>query len=362
MKNTNIVLTVFLVATLFGATLAAAAVGDIISSDADIANAASVAASITATDAIETEIEVENEIEFETSTKSTVSKGQGWIVTGGKGALLEILFVTKEGTTADGVEASVTAGWLRAGNLKLKLDSTSSTDASKTFTVTGGDGSVTGTLTLAKQEQVFQTGFGVWNGDLKLKVGDKPFDAKVTVAIEEKQSGKGASSGNNRGSGSSTSTSNTIGYLELGGLGYNLEGSSNKAQKLEFKVIGADGDSVGELKLESRDLKTYTGKIEIKTDSDESQIKGEVSATLNREGNTLYGPIRVELDGSAATDLASLEGVIKIALSENSASDDSKDKDRKVDSKSDSSESKSSEDVQSDRGFWKRFASFFGGN
>ena len=75
MKTTNIVLTVFLIATLFGATFAAAAVGDIFSADTAAVSVASVASSISASDAMKTEIEIENEIEFETSTKNTVSKG-----------------------------------------------------------------------------------------------------------------------------------------------------------------------------------------------------------------------------------------------------------------------------------------------
>jgi hypothetical protein len=235
MKNINIVLTVFLASILVVSAFAAALeVGDVIDTDGSVKSAASVASSITAADAIETEIEVENEIKFDSSAKQTVSKGQGWIVTGGKGALLEILFVSKEGKTAEGTEGSVSKGWLKAGNLKLKLDSTSNTDSSKTFSVSGGDGSVMGTLVLTRQEQVFQTGFGVWNGDLKLRVGDKPFDARVTVAIEEKQSGSKSPDNRGRGNGE---ISSSIGAMELGGVGYNLEGSSSRPQKLEFKLV-----------------------------------------------------------------------------------------------------------------------------
>jgi hypothetical protein len=119
------------------------------------------------------------------------------------------------------------------------------------------------------------------------------------------------------------------------------------------------------LKLTSGDLTTYTGEIEIESDSGDNEIKGDVVATLKREGNTLYGPIRVTLDGSAANDMASLEGVIKIALSEKASEDSFKGMDGKVESKPDSSDSKDkseSNSGSSDRGFWKKFFSFFGAN
>lgn len=371
MKTTNIVLTVFLVATLLGAAFAGALeVGDILGGSTTAVSAASVASSISASDATQTEIEIENEIKFDSSARQTFSKGQGWIVTGQKGALLEILFVSKEGKTTDGVEESISKGWLKAGNLKLRLESTANTATSKTFAVTGGDGSVIGTLTLGKTSESYQEGFSVWNGDLDLKVGADSFEAKVTVAIEEKQSEKGISG--NRGIGSSGKvTSTTNGILEMGGISYVLQGDSNKPQKLEFKVKGSDG-TVGDLILESKDSKNYVGKIRVEGNEPNIEIiKGKVTATLNREGNTLYGPIKIELDGSSATDLAFLEGTIKIALSEKSVNavasydkkkissddsdSDSDDSDDKIDK--DRSGSNSGSD---NRGFWKKFKEFFG--
>ncbi len=366
MKTTNIVLTVFLIATLFGATFAAAAVGDIFSADTAAVSVASVASSISASDAMKTEIEIENEIEFETSTKNTVSKGQGWIVIGQKGALLEILFVSKAGTTSDGTVDSISKGWMKAGDLKLKIDSTSSTETSKKFAVTAEDGLAMGTLTLTRAAEVYQTGFSVWNGNLDLKVGDSPFNAKVALALEEKQSsGKGTSGSSGSGS-SGKITSITNGILEIGGNSYTLVGESNKPQKLEFKVVGQQSDITGELMLESKDSKNYVGKIRVEgNDQDMDSIKGKVTATLSREGNTLYGPIRIELDGSAATDLAFLEGTIKIALTEKAAEDskvENKDKSIVNDaelSKEDSVKSKSDSE-SSNKGFWKKFKEFFG--
>ena len=362
MKTTNIVLTVFLIATLFGATFAAAAVGDIFSADTAAVSVASVASSISASDAMKTEIEIENEIEFETSTKNTVSKGQGWIVTGQKGALLEILFVSKAGTTSDGTVDSISKGWMKAGDLKLKIDSTSSTETSKKFAVTAEDGLAMGTLTLTRAAEVYQTGFSVWNGNLDIKVGDSPFNAKVALALEEKQSsGKGTSGSSGRVASTSSGT------LELGGNSYNLVGESNKPQKLEFKVVGQQSDITGELMLESKDSKNYVGKIRVEgNDPDMESIKGKVTATLSREGNTLYGPIKIELDGSAATDLAFLEGTVKIALNEKSkiSKDDSRNSDESDnfdDSKNSDDESKSEKLDSNDRGFWKKFKSFFGG-
>ena len=360
-KHFDIVFTVLLASILLVSAFAGALeVGDVFSTGTAVSGAASVAGSISVADALETEVEIENE--FETSTKNTVSKGQGWIVTGGKGALLEILFVSKEGTTSDGSVDSVSRGWLRAGNLKLKLESTVSTSTSKVFAVTAGDGSVRGILALTKTSQAYQEGFAVWNGDLKLilKNGES-FDSKVTLAIEEKQSsGKGVS---NRGSGNGGGVNSaTTGILELGGNSFTLVGESNKPQKLEFKLKSSSG-AVGELKLESGDLKTYTGKIEIEGGSDSEEIKGKVSATLNREGNTLYGPIRVELDGSSATDLAVLEGTIKIALSSEKAKiskDDSIDSDDSDDSEDSNDDSKNEKSISKDKGFWKKFKSFFG--
>ena len=363
MKTTNIVLTVFLIATLFGATFAAAAVGDIFSADTAAVSVASVASSISASDAMKTEIEIENEIEFETSTKNTVSKGQGWIVTGQKGALLEILFVSKAGTTSDGTVDSISKGWMKAGDLKLKIDSTSSTETSKKFAVTAEDGLAMGTLTLTRAAEVYQTGFSVWNGNLDIKVGDSPFNAKVALALEEKQSsGKGTSGSSGRVASTSSGT------LELGGNSYNLVGESNKPQKLEFKVVGQQSDITGELMLESKDSKNYVGKIRVEgNDPDMESIKGEVTATLSREGNVLYGPIRVELDGSAATDLAFLEGTIKIALTEKATEDSKvKNKDKSIASdaelsKEDSVKSKSDSE-SSNKGFWKKFKELFGSN
>ena len=362
MKNINVVLIVLLIASFLGVAFAGALeVGDVLGTGTAVSGAASVAGSISVADALETEVEIENE--FETSTKNTVSKGQGWIVIGQKGALLEILFVSREGTTSDGSVDSVSRGWLRAGNLKLKLESTVSTSTSKVFAVTAGDGSVRGILALTKTSQAYQEGFAVWNGDLKLilKNGES-FDAKVTLAIEEKQSsGKGAS---NRGSGNSGSiNSATTGILEIGGNSFTLVGESRNSQKLEFKLKSSSG-AVGELKLESGDLKTYTGKIEIEGGSDSEEIKGKVSATLNREGNTLYGPIRVELDGSSATDLAVLEGTIKMALSSSEKSkidkDDSINSDDSDDSEDSDDNSKNEKSISKDKGFWKKFKSFFG--
>ncbi|MEK6924743.1 MAG: hypothetical protein AABW71_00720 [Nanoarchaeota archaeon] len=354
MKNTNIVLTVFLIATLLVSAIAGAVeVGDIISADPNVISAASVAASISAVDAVETEIEVENEVEFKTTTKNTVSKGQGWIVTESKGALAEILFVSKEGTTADGTATSISKGWFRAGNINLKLESTANTETTKTFQVTGGDGSVKGTLTLTKG-QTYQTGFAVWNGDLDIMVGDKPFDAKVTLAIEEKNNRKDPNSGRG-GSGSSTAS----GTLVLGGESFTLEGKTSSAKKLEFRVIGSDG-AVGELNLESRDSVNYAGKIEIEGKAG-NEIKGKATAQLKREVNTLYGPIKIELDGSSAADLAFMDGTIKIALSEKVASDSPGEKDKDVNSDLRNDEdTRGSNSDSSDRGFWKRFFSFFG--
>ena len=118
--------------------------------------------------------------------------------------------------------------------------------------------------------------------------------------------------------------------------------------------------------LESKDSKNYVGKIRVEgNDQDMDSIKGKVTATLSREGNTLYGPIRIELDGSAATDLAFLEGTIKIALTEKAAEDSKvKNKDKSIVndaelSKEDSVKSKSDSE-SSNKGFWKKFKEFFG--
>ena len=360
MKTTNIVLTVFLASIMIVSAFAGAlSVGDVIDADATVAGAASVASTITAADAIATEVEVENEIKFDNSAVQTVSKGQGWIVTGQKGALLEILFVSKEGTTADGTFTSVSKGWLKAGNLKLKLDSTANTDASKTFSVTGGDGSVMGTLTLAKQEQIYQTGFGVWNGDLDITVGDKPFDAKINLAIEEKNNRKNSNSGNGRDGKVNPDSSGT---LVLGSLNFNLEGRTNNINKLEFRVIG-ENNVFGELKLESRDSTNYVGKIKVEELGDaDDRLSGKITATLKLDGDTLYGPIKFVSDDGSITD----SGTIKIALIGRTASDDSKDEDKSSDDDSDSIENEDrsgSNSGSSDGGFWKRFwGGIFGSN
>ena len=352
MKTTNIVLTILLVSTLLTATFASAiSTGDVLGNGVAVSDAVSATASISSTDATETEVEIENEIKSDSSSKNTVSKGQGWIVAGQKGSLLEILFVSREGINVDGDVASVSKGWLKAGDLKLKIDSTTSTTDSKTFSVTGKDGSVSGTLILTKTAQVYQTGFAVWNGNLDIKVGDTPFDAKITLAIEEKQARKGPNPNSGRGN------SGAVGTLLLGGVTYNLAGDSNKPQKLELKISSSSG-TVGELKLESRDSKTYTGKIKIEGESDASKIEGKISATLSRERNTLYGPIKIELDGSASTDMAYLEGTIKILLSEK-ASDDSRTINNDVLNDDDSDDSLNKKGVESDKGFWKKFRAFF---
>ena len=359
MKNTNIVLTVLLVATLLVSAIAGAVeISDIISTDPGVIGAASVATSISAVDATETEIEVESEIEFKTSTKNTVSKGQGWIVTESKGALAEILFVSKEGTTTDGAVTSISRGWLKAGNLKLKLESNSNTDVRKTFDVTGGDGSVKGTLTLTRG-QAYQTGFAVWNGDLDITVGDKPFDAKINLAIEEKNNRKNSNSGNGRDGKVNPDSSGT---LVLGSLNFNLEGRTNNINKLEFRVIG-ENNVFGELKLESRDSTNYVGKIKVEELGDaDDRLSGKITATLKLDGDTLYGPIKFVSDDGSITD----SGTIKIALIGRTASDDSKDEDKSSDDDSDSIENEDrsgSNSGSSDGGFWKRFwGGIFGSN
>lgn len=361
MKITNIALTVFLVATLLGAAFAGAVeIGDVISADTAVASAASVASSISAVDAVEVETEIEDEIAFESSTKSTVSKGHGWIVAGQKGALLDILFVTREGKSSDGDTKSISKGWLRTGNnLKLKLESTASTADGKTFAVTARDGSVRGTLKLTKS-QAYQTGFAIWNGDLDLKIKNESFSAKATAAIEEKQAKGSSNSGSGRSGGIS---SDATGTLVLGANTYTLAGEAKNLKKLEFKIKG-ENNVVGELKLESRNLGTYIGKIKIEEIGDEDdRLSGKVTATLRRDGNTLYGPIKIELDGSSATDLASLEGDIKIVLSQRAVDDDDDDSDSDDDDDSDDKKDKNrsgSNSGSDSRGFWKKFKGFFG--
>ncbi len=133
-------------------------------------------------------VQAETEIETEKVRylNRTVSTGSGWIIAGEKGALLQIHLVSGYSDNK-----TISKGWLKAGKLKLKIQSTENTATKKIFNVSGGDGSVSGTLIL-NRGSTYQTGFAVWSGDLTLRIGtNRSFDSKVNLAIEEKQIGKG---------------------------------------------------------------------------------------------------------------------------------------------------------------------------
>ncbi len=364
MKSVNIIASVLLVFILLLATVSFAiaesgsddSIDDVFTDDSDESSAITAQIDPSEISVSESEIELTGR-DF---TKKTITRGSGWIVTSGKGALLDIQLVS--GYSGDQIFSK---GWLKAGNLKFKLESTSQTDDSKKFQITARDGSVRGTLSLNKVKS-YQTGFASWQGKIDMTVGNESFNAEVEMALEEKVIGQGKIEDRIKPGYS--------GGMELGGVYYILNGRLNSDGKIELEISGqSDSNKVkGELVLEkSSDL--WVGKIEIEDDSGDNEVKGKATAKLSREGSTLYGPIKVELDGSQSNDLASLEGTIKLVVSEaqrRAMSDDSSSRalegssdEGKPEEKSRSNSGKdSSNSGDSQRGLWNKFWNLFGGN
>lgn len=359
MKSTNIILSLFLTFTLLLATVSFAlakngnddSVDDVFTDDSDESSAITSQIDPSEISVSEREIELSGR-DF---AKKTITRGSGWMVSNAKGALLDIQLVS--GYSGDQI---ISKGWLKAGNLKFKLESTSQTENFKKFQITAIDGSVKGTLSLSKAKS-YQTGFASWQGKIDMTVGNESFNAEVQMALEEKVISQGKIEDRIKPGYS--------GGMELGGVYYILNGRMNSDGKIELEISGQnDANGVqGELVLE-KSSSSWVGKIEIVDKSGDNKVKGKITANLNREGSTLYGPIKVELDGSQSTDLASLEGTIKLVVSETQRKTSSDDFDSSGDDLSNIGKSEESLDnsengsEKSERGFWKRFWNIFGGN
>lgn len=365
MKNTNIIASAFLALTLLLATvsfaLAESSDDDSLSDVFTDANAdgSILAEDISSSDIAETEMAIdESGKDF---TKRTITRGSGWIVTNGKGGLLEIQFLTGHGS-----DQTVSKGWIKAGDLKFRIESTSSTDTEKKFTIAAKDGSVKGTLNL-KRANSYQTGFGVWNGQIDLTVGSESFKADVQMALEEKAVGKGKIAERMK--------SGYSGGMELGGVYYDLAGKINSDGKLDLSVTG-ENKVVGRITLKNVGNNLYEGDIKLEEKGDEDDfLEGKISATLNREGNTLYGNIKVLVEEGSAGAGTTSEGTIKLAISEDKMSsgdgtttdkvrgrseDKSLDEERRRDAeKKEDSNSGSSDAELVEKGFFKRFFDFF---
>lgn len=343
-------------ALMLVASVFAISTDPVFSSSDDLEDAIQITDDISASDIVESEEEIESE--RSSYVKRTVSSGSGWIITGQKGALLDIHLVS--GYTDN--KTATSKGWIKAGKLKLKIESTQSIDTKKTFDVSAGDGSVSGTLVL-NRDSTYQTGFAVWSGKLDLKVRNSSYEAKVNLAIEERAIGEGKIKEQKERSEASYN-----GVLELAGVEYELQGKfDSNLKKLELKIAENDGTK-GEIVLEKVSGNDYVGKLKIESENDagdEDKLVGRLKATLTSEGNTLYGPVSfVGEDGSQ------LSGNIKIAFtrtvdssrdSSDDSSDDSKSRNRSGndEKKEDRSGSNSGSDSEN-RGFWKRFIDFFG--
>lgn len=302
---------------------------------------------ISTSDIVESEDEVDSQ--RRNYVKRTISSGSGWIITGEKGALLNIHLIS--GYFDGGITSK---GWIKAGKLKLKIESTENTESKKTFKIISREG-VTGTLVLTRGT-TYQTGFAVWTGEIDVKVGNETYDAKVNLAIEEKSLGeKKLKDERDKADTSATGT------LTLGQESYDVKGkieSGLRRIELDISKTGFEG----ELVLEKANGMDYIGKLKIEEKEEDSKLEGKIAGTFKLEGTTLYGDIKfANKDGTEST------GSLKIALSrevdvseksEDNSSDDSNDN-SEDDKKEDRSGSNSGSDSKN-RGFWKRFIDFFG--
>lgn len=342
--NTNKIFVSSVFALMLIASVFAVSNDAVFSSSDDVSDISEITDNISASDIVESEEEIE--ADRVTYTKRTISSGSGWVTTGNNGALASIHLVNGY------IDSDITSkGWMKFGKLKLKLESTDSTDSKKVFSVNAGDRSVSGTLTLNKGSS-YQDGFAVWTGDLKIIVDGVSYDAKVNLAIEERTLGDRKIK-EQRDSSQVTAT----GGLELGSLYFELSGKSKMSfERIEFEVTGRD-NAKGTLTLEKASGSNYVGKLKIVTynaegDADD-KTSGSIRATLTSEGSTLYGPIEyVSDDGNSDT------GNIKIAFNRDVSSSSSDDSD---DASEDKNEDRSGSNSGSEsRGFWKRFIEFFG--
>ena len=296
-------------------------------------------------------VESENEVDSQRKNylKRTISSGSGWIITGDKGALLNIHLVN--GYFDGGVNSK---GWIKAGKLKLKIESAENTESKKTFKIISREG-VTGTLVLTRGT-TYQTGFAAWIGELNIKVGEESYDAKVNLAIEEKSLGEKKLKEQR-----DSEYISLTGGLELDQVSFDLKGKAeSNLEKIELTVMGQN-NAQGELVLEKISSMEYIGKLKVKVDGDDDKLVGKLKVVFSTEGNVLYGTVAfANEDGSEST------GNIKITLDRQVVqdSDDSKadSKQRSEDEvKEDRSGSNSGSDSESgNRGFWKRFIDFFG--
>ena len=115
--------------------------------------------------------------------KRTISSGNGWIITDGKGALIDVQFLS--GYSGHDI---ISKGWIKAGNLKLKIESSDGSSDKKTFSVSGGN-SVNGNLVLEK-DQSYQDGFATWNGKLTLQTSNGSYDSSLRMALTERTLGE----------------------------------------------------------------------------------------------------------------------------------------------------------------------------
>lgn len=311
-----------------------------------------IADDISTSDIVESEDEVDSQ--RRNYVKRTISSGSGWIITGEKGALLDIHLIS--GYFDEGITSK---GWIKAGKLKLKIESTENTESKKTFKIISREG-VTGTLVLTR-ETTYQTGFAAWTGELNIKVGEESYDAKVNLAIEEKSLGEKKLKEQR-----DSEYISLTGGLELDQLSFDLKGKvESNLRKIELK-INDQNNVEGELVLEKISATEYIGKLKVEErGDDDDKLSGKIKVVLTMDGTNLYGPVVfTQEDG---TELA---GNIKLVLSRQTStdsddsSDDSNDDSNSRsddDKKEDKSESNSGSDSESgNRGFWKRFIDFFG--
>lgn len=388
MKTASIVLSILLIGSIVAGGLAFVtgqerSIAAVFDSSHDQGDVATITEAITAGDVISAEAEVEAEIEREHATSRVsahqiITSGDGWIVTDNKKAALVTLFVVgKQAVSTEGAEVALAShGWIKLGKLKLQLESTQDTETAKTFVLKNDESAVSGTLTLQRSADEVYDGLAIWRGDLTLRVGtDQSFSGDVVIALQEKRVGAQKFEEYRE-----KVRSSYIGSMQLDQLQLRLQSTTNSnLDRLVFHVSGEKGVT-GEMTLE-RDGDVYVGHLNIAEDDGDDRLSARVIANLVREGRTLSGEIKAELDEHSSAGVGTYEGTITIyeekmystvphveergTPSENSGTNDRGDarveKDRSGSNSGTDREISERAEAQQ-RGLWKRILEFFGAN
>ncbi len=388
MKAIGIVMTMLLISSIFAASALAFPWNSIKvfadSEESDASAEIAVDAGISDVDVADADSELEIEVERKFRGESVrevgfpvLFKGQGWVVAGdSRAAFANVVLLEKKVATSNGNVFSSAHGRLKFGEIKLKMESTESTDDRKVFALSGGN-NVAGTLKLERSEKY--DGLSIWKGEIVLEEAgdsDDRISGTIVLAMHESRVKPQIV----------TEVREKVGFsyqakFNLDQLGFKaIAKEVSNEGRIDFYVYGQNNVE-GKLRLnlveKTDSTRKYSGELRLEEAGDsDDRIEGSVRVSLQKsEDNVWKGTIYLETGNGDVSDgefyLYEERIVRKVSVESSSETkvefgDDSSRRSGKSKSADFESSNSGSGSVNSgkngDSGFWRKVIRFFSGS